>query len=64
MQTTFIGLYRGRTVAQASLVAVTSEPTIVQPVLQALAVGRPDDEGRENDAPEHLKLLQPDDLAE
>lgn len=63
MQTTFIGLYRGPTVAQASLVAVTSEPTIVQPVLQALAVGRPG-EGRENDAPEHLRVLQPDERAE
>ncbi|CAA9305847.1 MAG: hypothetical protein AVDCRST_MAG93-4908 [uncultured Chloroflexia bacterium] len=59
MQTTFIGLYRGRTVAQATLVAVTSEPTIVQPVLQALTAGQPGGE-REGDAPGPLRLL-PDD---
>jgi hypothetical protein len=36
MQTNFIALYRGRTVAEAQLVAVTAEPEIVSQFVHEL----------------------------
>ena len=46
MQTDFIALYRGQTVAEARLVAVTAEPEIVSRFARELAGETPNPEER------------------
>ena len=41
MQTDFVALYRGQTVADARLIAVTAEPSIVEQFIRSLA-GEPE----------------------
>ena len=58
-ETTFIGLYRGRSVADADLIAVTSQRRIVEHVLRTL-VGDELDEEYEGSAREPLPLRKTD----
>jgi hypothetical protein len=60
VQTNFIALYRGRTVAGARLVAVTAEPNIVDRFLRELT-GEADEENRDTLIDrEPLRIVQGD----
>lgn len=58
MQTSFIALYRGQTVAEARLVAVTAEPDIVKRFVRELA-DEPQGTDKENTR-EALRLVRGD----
>lgn len=58
MQTTdFVALYRGATVGEARLVAVTAEPQVVGQVIRALIGEDPTNDG-ESDSGEPLRLVR------
>ncbi len=56
MQTDFIALYRGQTVAEARLIALTADPEIVHRFMHEL-VGRDADEDLKRPTPLHLTPL-------
>ncbi len=61
--TDFVALYRGPTVSEARLMAVTAEPEVVRQVIRAL-VGEEPDREREDDVPEPPEWLRLRDEAE
>ena len=58
MQTDFVALYRGTTVAEARLVAVTAEPGIVEQVIYALIGKEKPTEAPDTDGEEPLRLVR------
>ncbi len=60
--TDFVALYRGPTVGEARLVAVTAESEVVGQVVRALVGGRPEKELEDGDR-EPPRSLRPDDEA-
>jgi len=58
--TNFIALYRGTSVAQARLIAVSSEPEIVGRFLRELAGVEASEERDESDESESLRIVRSD----
>ena len=59
MQTDFIALYRGQTVSEARIIAITAEPEIVSRFVRALT-GEPDEPEDRNGIAEPLRLVRGD----
>ena len=62
--TNILALYRGRTVAEAQLVAVTTKPDVVERFIRDLVGDEDDAEGRNQETPaerEPLRVLRADD---
>jgi hypothetical protein len=60
--TNFIALYRGPSVAEARLIAVSSEPEIVDRFLRKLAGPEAYEKRNESDARELLHIVRDDDV--
>ena len=62
--TDFVALYRGQTVAEARLIAVTAEPRVVDQVIRALVGDSEPAEGHEVSPEEPLRAVRPESDAE
>ena len=56
--TDFVALYRGQTVAEARLVAVTAEPRVVAQVIRALVGNREQTEGHADGTEAPLRAVR------